>query len=405
MQLDLFLVILLGTVVGTAVAARYSQLPITALEILAGILLVALLGLQFPAEAQSLLTFGSLLIVFLAGLETNFSFLRTHLVKALTVGLTGFLLPFVGLLALFTIGLHVPLLPSVIGATALADTSISIVYTSLNQFDLTDLPFGRLVLASTLMVNLLEDATVTTATFLSTPGLLFSLAVLGALLVAALLLPRLSRAVNEKGPTGTFSNVSTRALLFSLAVLAALSSLVGVPGILFVFLMGLMFSRFADAKFLADVRKFAFALFVPLYFVSVGLRVAVGPVLAELPVLGVIVLAATGLKLGATFPVLRRWVGGRPAAPMSVLMNARLTSATVILLLTLGIGLISVSWYSLMIAAVVALALASSAALRSFPAFSSPAAARALIGSPTLSDSPVGIGNDGISGPVSVTRK
>lgn len=395
MQLDLFLVILLGTVVATAVAARYSHLPITALEIFAGILLIAVAGLQFPDGGQSLLAFGSLLIVFLAGLETNLSFLRTHLVRALTLGLTGFLVPFCGLLALFVVGFHVPLLPSVIGATALADTSISIVYTTLNQYDLTDLPFGRLILASTLMVNLFEDFTVTTATFLSAPGVLFTLGVLGALLGAALLLPRLSRAVRESGPA-KFSNVSTRALLFSLAVLAALSSLVGVPGILFVFLMGLMFSRFADDRFLVDVRKFAFALFVPLYFVAVGLRVEVGAVVADLPVLVTVVLVASALKLAATFPLLRRWVGVRCAAPVSVLMNTRLTSATVILLLAVTLGLISLAWYSLMISAVLVLALFSAGALRAFPSFSSPSAARALIGAAPVHDGSVRTGGDGV---------
>ncbi|HEV2166190.1 MAG TPA: cation:proton antiporter [Thermoplasmata archaeon] len=401
MQLDQELVILLGTVVGTALLARYTQLPITALEIVAGIGLVALVGLQFPTQGQSLVTFGSLLIVFLAGLETNLSFLRTHFKKAFTIGLGGFLVPFVGLFALFSFGLHAPLLLSVIGATAVADTSISIVYTTLNQYELTDLPFGRLILASTLMVNLFEDFTVTTSTFLTAPGLFFTLGVLGALLVAALLLPRLSKAVKESGPT-LFSNVSTRALLFSLAVLAALSALVGVPGILFVFLMGLMFSRFADEKFLSDVRKFGFALFVPLYFLAVGLRVDLGFVLANLPVLAAIVVVASGLKLAFLYPALRRWVGAKRAAPVSVLMNTRLTSATVILLLTVTLGLITVAWYSLMISAVVILALASSAALRAFPSFSSPESARELIGSAPIGESPVSIDQGGVPAPLSL---
>ncbi|HEV2520252.1 MAG TPA: cation:proton antiporter [Thermoplasmata archaeon] len=403
MQTDLELVILLGTVVGTALVARLTQLPITALEIVAGIALVGLVGLRFPAEGQTLIIFGSLLIVFLAGLETNLAFLRTHLRKAFTLGLGGFLVPFAGLFALFYLGLHAPLLLSIIGATAVADTSISIVYTTLNQFELTDLPFGRLILASTLMVNLFEDFTVTTTTFLTAPGLLFTLGVLGALLAASLLLPRLSRAVGGSGPP-LFSNISTRALLFSLAVLAALSALVGVPGILFVFLMGLMFSKFADDRFLADVRKFGFALFVPLYFVAVGLRVDVGFVIANLPVLGLIVGAASGLKLAVNYPILQRWAGSRRALPVSVLMNTRLTSASVILLLTVTLGLITVAWYSLMISAVAVLALASSAALRTFPSFSSPRAARALLGSTPVEASLDPVGRRGFPSPGLLAR-
>ncbi len=381
MPLDLDLAILFGTVVGTALIARWSQLPITTLEILAGICLVTFFAFQLPAGVDSLLVLGSLLIVFLAGLETNFRFLRQHFRKAFTIGLGGFLVPFVGLFVLFYVLLHAPLLISLIGATALADTSISIVYTTLQQYELTDLPFGRLILAATLTVNLLEDFTVTAATVFTTPGFLFTLGVLAALLVAATLLPRLSKAVVEPGPTG-FANVTTRALLFSLAVLATLPAVVGVPGILFVFVMGLLLSQFADNKFVSDIRKFAFALFVPLYFVAVGLRVDLPFVLANLGILGVIVGAASGLKILGLYPAARRFLGPERASPVSVLMNTRLTSATVILLLTLTLGLISAQWYSLLISSVLRLALGSALTLRLFPAFGSVAAARRLFSSP-----------------------
>src|SRR5580658_7297305 len=101
--LDLDLVIVFATVVMTALIARWTQLPITALEILAGILLVTFLGFTLPtglSTTDSLLTFGSLLIVFLAGLETNLGFLRANYRRAIVMGLGGFLVPFAGLFVL-----------------------------------------------------------------------------------------------------------------------------------------------------------------------------------------------------------------------------------------------------------------------------------------------------------------
>jgi Kef-type K+ transport system membrane component KefB len=381
--LDLDLVLVFSAVVVTAFIARWTSLPITALEIIAGILLIALLGFQLPAGTDSIITLGGLFIVFLAGFETGFGFLRANLRKALTVGLAGFLGPFVGLFVVLYYVVHAPLFISIVGATVLADTSISITYTTLQQFDLADLPFGRLVLASTLCVNLAEDATVTTATVLSTPGILFTIGVLGALAAAALLLPRLSKALEGKGET-QFTNIGARSLLLSLAVLALLSALVGVPGILFVFLMGLTFSQLipqsAWKRYLSNVRPIAFALFIPLYFVAVGLKVNLQFVLTHWPLLLTLIVAASALKMLSLFPVVRSVFGKARAGPVTVLMNTRLTSATVILTLVLGLGLITSGWYSLFISVVVVLALVSSAAVRAFPGFRSVASARELFG-------------------------
>jgi Kef-type K+ transport system membrane component KefB len=360
------------------VISRWTQLPITALEIVAGIGLITVFRFDLPVGSDSLLIFGSLLIVFLAGLETNLGFLRTNFRKALTMGLGGFLVPFLGLFVLLDYGIHASLLISVIGATVLADTSISIVYTTLQQFELTDLPFGRLILAATLCVNLVEDFTITTTTFLTTPGFLFTLAILGALAAAALLLPYLSKALARPRAKGRFTNIPARALFFSLAVLALLSALVGVPGILFVFLFGLMCSQFVGEEFLVNIRQISFAVFIPLYFLAVGLKVDLGFVVANLGLLLAIAAAASLLKVGSIYVSARRFMGKARAGPVAVLMNTRLTSATVILTLTLALGILSVSWYSLFVSVVVILAFGSVLTLRIFPAFRSPELAQAL---------------------------
>lgn len=345
-----------------------------------GIVFANAVGFELPVSVGALVTLGSLLIVFLAGFETNLDFLTKHLKPALLLGVAGFLAPFAGLTFVLGYVLHAPLLVTVIGAAALADTSISIVYTTLQQYELADLPFGRLVLAGTLMINLMEDVTVTSATFLWSTAVVLTVVLLGVLLVAALVLPRLMNWVDARFG-GSFSNVTTRALLFSLAILAGISTIIQVPGILFVFLMGLLFSRFNRVALLADFRKFAFALFVPLYFVAVGLRVDLGFVGLNLAVLGTLVATASVVKMGSLFPVARRAFGPDRAPSVVTLMNARLTSATVILVLALSLGLIAELWYSLLITSVVILALGSAIVLRALPAYRSAEAAREKLGS------------------------
>lgn len=383
MILDIALLIIFSTFVLTALIARLTHLPITALEILAGIGLSAGFAFHLPDGAIALTTLGSLFIVFLAGLETRWDYLRAHIGKALGIGLPAFLGPFFLLLGTLDLGLHLPLLLSIIGATALADTSISIVYTTLHQYDLADLPFGRLVLASTLMVNLAEDTTVTTATLLHGPALLVTALLLAALAAVAIGLPRLGRHVAPRFPP-TFTNLGTRSLLLALILLGTLSALVSVPGILFVFLMGLLVSQYAGRGFVDDVQKFAFALFVPVYFLAVGLEVDAGFVLAHLELLLALGALATIGKVLSVLPGLRRSFEGRHLRGVTALFNTRLTSATVILLLALNLGLIPEKWYSIFISVVVLLALGSSAVMRSFAPFRRPGAGPLASGPPAL---------------------
>jgi Kef-type K+ transport system membrane component KefB len=370
------LVIVLIAVLGTALVAKVTNLPITALEIVAGIVLIGAFGFKTRTVLAPFTALGSLLIVFLAGLETRLDYLRQNIRKAVLIGIPGFVVPFAGLWVLLYVGFHLPALIATIGATALADTSISIVYTTLHQYGLADLPFGRLVLASTLLVNLTEDSTITSATLWHNPGAIaLTLIVLAGLVSVALLFPQLQRLL-QKRTSATFTNITTRTSLLGLLVLGLFSAMVSIPGILFVFLMGLIFSQYADRGFVLDLQKFAFAIFVPLYFLAVGLEVNISFVFANLPILLVVVGVASALKIAGVFGGTRAAFGGALGAPVAVLMNTRLTSATVILLLTLDIGLLPDSWYSLFISCVVILALGASGVLRAFPTFASAAEAQ-----------------------------
>jgi Kef-type K+ transport system membrane component KefB len=423
------LVILFAVIFATAVIARSTDIPITALEIIAGIALAYFISFTTPSSVNAIVSLGSLLIVFLAGYETGLDFLKLHFSKALLTGLCAFLVPFIALLLVLTQIVHAPLIDSLIGSAALSDISISIVYTTLRQYDIVGLQLGRMILAITLMVNILEDSTVTMISLGNSTSILSTSLILGGMLGGALVLPSFLRKIEAHYST-TFSSIPTRFILFSLALMSALSSLAGVPGILFIFLLGLLYSRklrngtnnndnhkkkcllaplfssgesyspvqkndetngnYKDSQnvvtsrgnsetepFLDKVMNFAFAAFIPLYFVAVGLKVNLTFVLANLPVLLLIVGVATIARVFGAYAPTRRYFGSSEVKPLLALFNTRLTSATVILLLSLTLNVISDSWYSLFISAVVILAVLSSVVLRLFPQFMSSQSAKA----------------------------
>jgi hypothetical protein len=93
-----------------------------------------------------------------------------------------------------------------------------------------------------------------------------------------------------------------------------------------------------------------------------------------------LIVAASRFKMWSLFPVVRQVFGRARAGPLTVLMNTRLTSATVIRTLLLGLRLITTGWYSIFTSGVVVLALVSSAGVRAFPGFRSVASPRESFG-------------------------
>ncbi|MGC2289626.1 MAG: hypothetical protein WA688_07210 [Thermoplasmata archaeon] len=153
------------------------------------------------------------------------------------------------------------------------------------------------------------------------------------------------------------------------------------------------------------MRPIALALFIPVYFVAVGLKVNLAFVVAHWPLLLGLIAAASAVKMMSLFPAVRKVFGSARAGPITVLMNSRLTSATVILPLVLGLGAITTGWYSIFISVVVVLALASSAAVRAFPGFRNVAAARELFcaSDATAEPSPTA-GRGSLPGPLDTRR-
>ena len=405
------IVIILAARAGAAVA-RWLRQPSVVGEIVAGLLLgPSVFGAVFPdlfatvfsggpngGQLEAALTgfsqIGLVLLLFLVGIEFDFSHVRRQGGLAAGVSLAGVVAPFT-----LGIGLAAVMAPrlAALGATntidtrafalflgtAMSITAIPILGRILIEMGLQRSPLGALVIAAaacddavgwTLLaaVSALATGNFEPARIAAMVGATIGFAAAMLLIVRPLLLPRLERSVNAEGrlPLGILSIVL--ALLFGAAFI---TSAIGIFAIFGGFLLGAALSgspRVREA-FAAQFNDFTTVFFLPIFFTFTGLRTNLGS-LDGLEAWGwcaaVLVVAVAG-KWGGCGLVAR--LGGMPAgeaACVGVLMNTRALMELIVINVGMDLGVIPPSVYCMLVLMAIATTL-----------MATPLAARLLRGS------------------------
>lgn len=97
---------------------------------------------------------GSGVLTFLAGTEIDPQSLRANLRASLSIGVTSFLLPFLGVWLFAQFGLGWPMRQAWIAGIALSTTSVAVVYAVMIEGGLSDTALGKLLLAACFITDL-----------------------------------------------------------------------------------------------------------------------------------------------------------------------------------------------------------------------------------------------------------
>jgi Kef-type K+ transport system membrane component KefB len=405
------IVIILAARAGAAVA-RWLRQPSVVGEIVAGLLLgPSVFGAVFPdlfvtvfsggpngGQLEAALTgfsqIGLVLLLFLVGIEFDFSHVRRQGGLAAGVSLAGIVAPFT-----LGIGLAAVMAPrlAALGATntidtrafalflgtAMSITAIPILGRILIEMGLQRSPLGALVIAAAACDDAVGWTLLATVSALATGnfepariavmvGATIGFAAAMLFVVRPLLLPRLERSVNAEGrlPLGILSIVL--AILFGAAYV---TSAIGIFAIFGGFLLGAALSgapRVREA-FVNQFNDFTTVFFLPIFFTFTGLRTNLGS-LDGLEAWGwcaaVLVVAVAG-KWGGCGLAAR--LGGMPAgeaACVGVLMNTRALMELIVINVGMDLGVIPPSVYCMLVLMAIATTL-----------MATPLAARLLRGS------------------------
>jgi Kef-type K+ transport system membrane component KefB len=313
------------------------RVPSIVLEIVAGILIgPAVLGwvhVDDPVRVFS--TVGLAYLLFLAGLEIDFTRLRGRVLR----------LALVGFLASLVIALVVALLIDAGGlaeepmfvAIVLSATSLGVLVPVLKDAGESGSTFGQLVIASgtiadfatVILLSLFfsREASSTTTKVVLLGGL-FVVAVLVALLIAGVEHSRRLRDTLRR-LQDTSAQIRVRGAFVLLVGLVALAGELGLEVILGAFIAGAIVSlvdrdrEMTHATFRLKLDAAGFGIFIPVFFVTTGVRYDLDALtqsastLLHVPIFLAALLAVRGLPA-----LLYRPVIPRERVPVAVLMQA-----------------------------------------------------------------------------------
>ena len=325
----------------------------------------ALLGWILTTLSQVGLVF----LLFLIGLEFDFSHLRWHGKAALAISVAGVALPFglgVGL-AVWMHPLVAPTVPALGFAlflgTALSITAVPILGRIMMELHITRTRLGAITIAAAAVDDaggwmlLAAVAAIAGANFDPIRIVLMAVEVAGfGLLMVLLARPLLARWVRFALRCGD-GEISVNSLAVLLAILFTCSiatNLIGIFAIFGAFLLGAVLS--GEAAFREAVnrrlRDFVTAFFLPIFFAYTGLRTNVG----ELGtwqlwgLCGLVSAAAVVGKFGGCG--LAAWLSGfspRESACIGALMNTRALMALIVINLGKDLGVIPDSVFCMLI--------------------------------------------------------
>lgn len=368
MLMELLLSLIL-IIIGTKLAGHLCHrigIPAVIGELLTGVILgPALLGLVLHTEIISIFAeIGVILLMFLAGLESDLDKLKKYLKPSVMVALFGIMLPMIflsGAAHLFDISWQEALFIGVIFSA----TSVSISVQVLKEYKRLDTAEGSVTLGAAVVDDIAVVLIVSLfSAFLSMDGsssaglgLIWDLLgtkilfFLGLFLFAKFILTPLL-ALIKKIVAVEVETAFGLVLCFAFAIL---SEKVGMSDVIGAFFIGLLLSKHESKHTIEhNTSVISYSLFIPVFFVSIGLDIELSAFKEYALLIIVFTLLATLTKL------IGGYLGGRLThldKDQSLIIGAGMVSrgemALIIVKMGENIGLVSPGHYSAIVVAVI----------------------------------------------------
>jgi glutathione-regulated potassium-efflux system ancillary protein KefC len=322
----------------------------------AQLIIGALIGTEVLGSKSDWIGFlagtGAIVLTFLAGAELDPGIFRAKWKEALSVGLVGFIGPFLGAAAIAHFLLHWSMRASWLAGIALSTTSVAVVYAVMLELGLNRTEFGKGILAACFINDL---GTVICLGLIFAPFTLKTVlfVVLSVVIFAAL--PFVTPWFFERFG-GRVSELEAKYILFLLFGMGGLAAWSGSEAVLPAYIIGMVLAGTVgkDHVLIRRLRTLTFGLLTPFYFIRAGSLVSVSALVAAPAVFLALFAAKMLSKMVPLVPTVRAFdYLGHEGVYYSLMMSTGLTFGTISALFGLNHQIIDQAQYSHLVATVI----------------------------------------------------
>ncbi|MGB3458151.1 MAG: cation:proton antiporter [Halobacteriota archaeon] len=323
-------------------------------EIVCGILL-GLLGFSIEAEGMIVIdflaSFGLIFLMFLVGLEIDFSKVEVHGARLFIIGTFVFIV---------TLGLSI-FLTHQLGygfylALILSTTSVGLIVPTIRELGMLKSEFGQTILISAFIADFATMLLLTVYTIQFKNGItgeMFLIALVFILFFAVYYVGKLAIWHYPERLSAWFksdqpSEMGVRAAFALLLVFVALSEIANVEAILGAFLAGVMFSILFRGGTVLEQKLFGigYGFLIPIFFISVGMQFDLGALAGGgIYLVPILLVIAFVVKLAPSLLFLVRY-SVKDSISAGVLLSSRLSLIIAMAAVGLELGLIDTTMES-----------------------------------------------------------
>jgi Kef-type K+ transport system membrane component KefB len=342
----------IGLALAAAVLSVRLAISVALTEIIVGAIAGNVIHLQITEWVNWLAGFGAILLTFLAGVEIDIGVVKRNFWSTMSIGLTGFFAPYIGILCFAHFVYHWPWAQAQIAGIALSTTSVAVVYAVLVETGFNKTEIGKIILAACFINDL---GTVLALGLVFANYNLWLLFFAAVTVVALFVLPRLVPWFFERiGPR--VSEPEIKLIFFVLLGIGGLASIAKSEAVLPAYLIGMALSpSFARYHVIAyRMRAIAFAGMTPFYFLKAGSLVQARTIITAAGLIGVFF----GLKMLTKFLGIRPLTkafrfDAREGMYTTLLMCTGLTFGTISALFGLTNHIIDETQYTVLVTTVI----------------------------------------------------
>ena len=292
------LIIILLAITIAPIIVRYTHIPVIVIELIIGIIMGKSLLDIIPSNAlfDFFSSFGLIFIMFLAGLEMDFSKIRKSITKTTVIALFSLAVPF---FSGFYIASYLDIHPLILGSV-ICTTSLGLILPISRELDhhkeFATVLFGSVILIDILSIFILSFSIIFIRgnfnfTFYYSIILLLVLFILPIVLNRSNVKKRISDWIEEKSRFAIMVRISFALLV----ILAAISEELGFHSIVGAFIAGLIISEITPkaCQLEAKLESFGYGFFIPFFFILVGSRIDIPILFSSLATIRVLLIILT----------------------------------------------------------------------------------------------------------------